>query len=510
MSLEVNNEQESTSYYQARLQYINNKQSNNEVTYPYYFATTKTFQEYVDTYSCLEPGEHREETVESVAGRVIEIRTTGKLTFITAQSNNCTLQFMIKQDIIDNPDNYKDLVSNVARGDIVGVTGFVGKSKKGELSLFVKNIQVLTPCLRTIPKIHFGVVDEELRIRKRYLDLIANPESKAPFIIKNKVIKYIRNYLDNLGFMEVQTPIICGKPGGAAAKPFMTYYNDIKTNMSLRIAPELYLKQLLVGGFEKVYELGPQFRNESRDCTHNPEFLSLEFYWSYIDYNKLFEVGEEIISGLVKDITGSYILNYKPRGSDKEVQIDFTPPFKRIDLIQELETETGVKCPDDLGTEEARDFFDKLCVSCNVDCSHPRTTARLIDKLVGKFIEPRCMNPTYIMNHPLVMSPLAKPHRNNPQLTERFELFVNCFELCNAYTELNDPRIQRKNFESQAQAKEKGDDEAQPIDDNFIEALEFGLPPCGGFGLGIERLTMLLSNRDKIDDIILFPTLKPE
>ena len=279
--------------------------------------------------------------------------------------------------------------------------------------------------------------------------------------------------------------------------------------MSLRIAPELYLKQLLVGGFEKVYELGPQFRNESRDRTHNPEFLSLEFYWSYIDYNKLLDVGEELISGLVKAITGSYIVNYQPKNSTTAILIDFTPPFKRLDLINELETETGSKFPSDLSTEDTRVFLDDLCEKFKIDCSYPRTTARLIDKLVGEFIEPHCVNPTYIMNHPLIMSPLAKPHRNNPQLTEWFELFINCFELCNAYTELNDPRIQRKNFELQANAKDNGDEEAQPIDENFIEALEYGLPPCGGFGLGIERMTMLLSNRDNIDDIILFPTLKP-
>ena len=502
--------QDTNSYYNSRLNYLEELEKDKKNPYPYSFNITKSFEEYVESYSSLEPGEHLEQVIESVAGRSMEIRTAGKLTFITAQSGIHNLQVMIKQDVIDNPENYKDMISKIGRGDIIGVRGFVGKSKKGELSIFAKDIQVLTPCLRTIPKIHFGVADEELRIRKRYLDLIANPESKNPFIIKNKVIKYIRNYLDNLGFMEVQTPIICGKPGGAAAKPFVTFYNDIKSHMSLRIAPELYLKQLLVGGFEKVYELGPQFRNESRDSTHNPEFLSLEFYWSYIDYNKLLKVGEELISGLVKSINGSYIVKYKPRNSENEIEIDFTPPFKRIDLISELENQTMTKFPKDLSTEESRKFFDDLCMKFEIDCSHPRTTARLIDKLVGHFMEVHCVNPTYIMNHPLIMSPLAKPHRENPQLTERFELFVNCFELCNAYTELNDPRIQKKNFESQAQAKEKGDDEAQPIDHNFIESLEFGLPPCGGFGLGIERLTMLLSNRDKIDDIILFPTLKPE
>ena len=496
--------------YSLRLEYLNHIESKNDQSYPHFFPTTKSFKEYIEKYSDLEAGEHCEITIESIAGRAMEIRTTGKLTFITANSETYSLQLMIKQDILDSPDTYKSLVSNISRGDIIGAKGFVGKSKKGELSLFVKQLQVLTPCLRTIPKVFFGVVDEELRIRKRYLDLIANPESKNPFIIKNKVIKYIRNYLDNLGFLEVQTPIICGKPGGANAKPFLTYYNDIKSNMSLRIAPELYLKQLLVGGFEKVYELGPQFRNESRDRTHNPEFLSLEFYWSYIDYNKLLDIGEELISGLVKAITGSYYVNYQPKNSYTATIINFTPPFKRIDLIEELERETQSKFPSDLSSEEARTFLDDLCKVYKVDCSHPRSSARLIDKLVGKFIEPYCVNPTYIMNHPLIMSPLAKPHRDNPQLTERFELFINRFELCNAYTELNDPRIQRQNFELQANAKENGDDEAQPIDENFIEALEFGLPPCGGFGMGIERMTMLLSNRDNIDDIILFPTLKPQ
>ncbi len=315
--------QDNDLYHNSRIEYLKQIELKNEIAYPYSFLTTKSFQEYVETYSTLEPGDHKEEIMESVAGRAMEIRTAGKLTFVTAQSGTFTLQFMIKQDVLESPESYKDLISSISRGDIIGVNGFVGKSKKGELSLFVKNLKVLTPCLRTIPKIHFGIADEEIRIRKRYLDLIANPESKSPFIVKNKVIKYIRNYLDNLGFMEVQTPIICGKPGGAAAKPFVTYYNDIKSNMSLRIAPELYLKQLLVGGFEKVYELGPQFRNESRDKTHNPEFLSLEFYWSYIDYNKLFEIGEELVAGMVKEINGSYIVKYQPKNSNTNVEIDF-------------------------------------------------------------------------------------------------------------------------------------------------------------------------------------------
>lgn len=502
--------EDSTVYFENRLEHIHNLKKVNINPYPHSYNITKTFDEYIKAYSNIETGTHIEDQFESLAGRCIEIRPAGKLTFITSSSSTNFLQFMIKQDLLEDSADYKNIVSKIHRGDIVGVFGFVGKSKKGELSLFVKKIQILVPCLREIPKIHFGIKDEDLRIRKRYLDLISNPKSKLPFITKNKVIKFIRKYLDDRDFMEVQTPILCPLYGGANAKPFVTYYNDLKSNFFLRIAPELYLKQLIVGGFEKVYELGSQFRNESQDHTHNPEFISLELYSAYTDYNHMLKMGEEMISSLVKVVCGDYKIKITLEESSgiKETEIDFTPPFKKIDMISELEKKTDCTFPTDFYTDEANKFLSDLCIRHKIDCGLPRTTARLIDKLVGHFIEPECINPTFVMNHPVIMSPLAKFHREKPHLTERFELFVNGFELCNAYTELNDPIIQRKTFEDQMNAKKQGDNEAQPIDETFINSLEIGLPPTGGFGLGIERLTMLLSNSNKISDVILFPSAK--
>jgi lysyl-tRNA synthetase class 2 len=392
----------------------------------------------------------------------------------------------------------------IHRGDIVGVRGFAGKSLKGELSIYALELKLLTPCLRFLPKLAFGLTDPEIRARKRYFDLIANHDVREVFITKSKIFGQIRKYLDDRGFIEVHTPILSLNAGGASAKPFVTHHNDLDQSMFLRIAPELYLKQLVVGGLNRVYELGPQFRNESIDPSHNPEFSSLEFYMAYADYNDLFTMCEELFATIVSAIHGTLKVKYKPLNRD-EITIDFTPPYRRLDMIPELERRTGTAFPKDLSSDSTREFLDDLCTTLHVECGAPRTTARLIDKLVSHFIEPDCQNPTFIMNQPLVMSPLAKQHRDFPQLTERFELFIAGMELANAYTELNDPQIQRLRFEEQAKAKNLGDDEAQTIDEPFLDSLEYGLPPTGGFGLGIERLDMLMTNRNTIRDVITFP-----
>lgn len=406
---------------------------------------------------------------------------------------------------------YQRAMNAVKRGDIVGIVGFPGKSKRGELSVFPRQLEVLTPCLHMAPGTRTGLRDQETRYRQRYLDLIANPGVQSTFRTRSRIISYIRRFFDERDFLEVETPMMDKLAGGATARPFITYHNDLDMQLYMRIAPELYLKMLVVGGMERVYEIGKQFRNEGIDLTHNPEFTTIEMYEAYADYNDVMRMTEELLSGLCKSLTGGYQITYHPDGPEAPaVEIDFTPPFRRISMVSGLEQVLGVSLPKDLETEEARLFLIDLCKAKDVECPPPQTTARLLDKLVGEFLESTCVNPTFICDHPQIMSPLAKWHRSLPGMTERFELFVNCREVCNAYTELNDPLRQRALFEQQAAAKAAGDDEAMFVDENFLTALEYGLPPTGGWGLGIDRLTMLFTDHNNIKEVLLFPAMKPE
>lgn len=499
--------EEEISYTATRIKHINDLQTQGLNVYPHKFQVTKTFSEYRSKYDHLETGSRHHEFTESLAGRVQEKRESGnKLVFYTVISDGLTIQFLSDKREYANEANFKHDNDLIHRGDIIGVTGFAGRSLKGELSIYVLTIRILSPCLKVLPKAAYGLKDPDIRARKRYFDLIANPDSRNVFVTRSKIFKELRKYLDDQGFIEVHTPVLSLAAGGAAAKPFKTYHNDLDQDMVLRIAPELFLKQLVVGGLNRVYEIGPQFRNEAIDPTHDPSFYSLEFYMAYADYNDLFKMCEDLFVQIVLAIHGTLKIKYQPLNKE-EREIDFTPPYRRIDMMSELENRIGVVFPKDLSSDETRDMIDNLCKTLKVDCTNPRTTARLIDKLVGHYIEPECQNPTFIMNQPLVMSPLAKQHRSNSQLSERFELFVTGMELANAYTELNDPQVQRERFEAQLKAKNQGDDEAHGIDEGFMDALEYGLPPTGGFGLGIERLIMLLTNKNTIRDVIAFPSV---
>ena len=348
-----------------------------------------------------------------------------------------------------------------------------------EKLIFFKKILILTPCLHPLSKSYVGITDTNLRYRSRYLDMMINNQTNMIFIKRSQVINWLRAYMVKNNFVEVETPVLQNQFGGASAKPFKTYHNSLKQDMYMRIAPELYLKKLVVGGLDRVFEIGKQFRNESVDMTHNPEFTSMEFYMAYSDYYTLMEMTEHMLSSLVKSINNNITLKYTDRFS-KEWDIDFTPPFQKLDLVKDLEKELGESIPLDEEDDIMEKFLNDMLTRHQIKCNNPRT-------------------------HPRFMSPLAKWHRDNPKVSERFELFVAGMELCNAYTELNHPYEQKIQFLKQLENRDKGDMEAADYDEDFVKALEYGLPPTGGFGMGIDRLVMLLTNQSSIREVIPFP-----
>eukprot|EP00039_Didymoeca_costata_P018484 m.333655 g.333655 ORF g.333655 m.333655 type:complete len:573 (-) comp17189_c0_seq1:143-1861(-) len=509
-----------SKYFEARTNKVASLKAADKSPYPHKFQVTSSLQQFLDTYASLKPEEIAEGVTVSLAGRIMTKRQSSqKLLFYDLHGEGTKVQIMANYQFHKDTDekgenNFAEIHGVLRRGDIVGVTGVPTRTKRNELSMIPTSITLLSPCLHQLPHTHQGIKDQESRYRKRYLDLIINAQARQKFIVRSKIINYVRKFLDTNGFLEVETPMMNMIAGGAAAKPFITHHNDLKLDLFLRVAPELYLKMLVVGGYDRVYEIGRQFRNEAIDLTHNPEFTTCEFYMAYADYNDLMDMTEQMVSGMVKAVTGGYIVTYHPEGPGTEgVTIDFTPPYRRIPIIEGLEEVLKIKLPkaDTFHTEETRAFFDKLLVDKGVDCSAPRTVSRMVDKLVGDYLESQATTkPIFITEHPQVMSPLAKWHRSKAGVTERFELFVSTKEVCNAYTELNDPVVQRQRFESQLADREAGDEEAQMIDETFINALEYGLPPTGGWGMGIDRLTMMLTDSHNIKEVMLFPAMRPE
>lgn len=486
--------------------------------YPHKFHRSLTVPEFSEKYASLTRGETLPDVEVKITGRIMTKRESGsKLRFYVLKGDGVQIQVMAQAQDAESLEIYEKEHDNLRRGDIVGVTGYPGRTSpakggEGEISVFAKSIQLLTPCLHMLPTEHYGFKDQEARYRKRYLDLIVNDSVRDRFKVRSAIISYIRRFLDNRDFIEVETPILNVIAGGATAKPFITHHNDLDMQMFMRIAPELFLKELVVGGMDRVYEIGRQFRNEGIDMTHNPEFTTCEFYQAYADVYDLMDMTELMFSEMVKEITGDYKITYHPDGPEgKELTLDFSRPWKRVNMIEELEKVYNVKFPpgQELHTEETGKFLKQILIDNKLDCPPPLTNARMLDKLVGE-LEDASINPTFIFGHPQMMSPLAKKDRNIPGLCERFEVFVATKEICNAYTELNDPFDQRARFEEQARQKAQGDDEAQMVDETFCNALEYGLPPTAGWGCGIDRLAMFLTNSNTIREVLLFPTLKPD
>ena len=441
--------------------------------------------------------EEMEGKVVKIAGRIMSKRLQGKAGFIDIQDQEGRIQCYVRKDRIGEEEY--DLFKTYDIGDIIGLEGEVFKTKKEEISVKANAVVLLSKSLQVLPEKYHGLKDVDLRYRQRYVDLIVNPEVKQAFLTRTKALKALRSYLDDRGFLEVETPILNTIAGGANARPFITHHNTLDIPMYLRIANELYLKRLIVGGFDKVYEMGRMFRNEGMSIKHNPEYTAMELYQAYADYEDMMKITEELISHMAEVATGSTVVNYQG------TEIDFKPPWRRMTMIECVKEYAGV----DFDTIDTDEEALEVAREKGIEITPGMRRGEVINAFFEEFGEDKLIQPTFITHHPVEVSPLAKRNAEDPRKTDRFEAFANKWELANAFSELNDPIDQKGRFMDQLRKKELGDDEACDMDEDFINALEVGLPPTGGLGIGIDRVMMLLTNSASIRDVILFPTMKP-
>ncbi len=432
----------------------------------------------------------------TIAGRIMTKRGKGKAGFAHVQDLSGQIQIYVRQDAI-GPDQY-EVFNIVDLGDIVGITGHVFRTKVGELSVKAEKFELLSKALRPLPDKFHGLKDVEQRYRQRYLDLITNDESKQTFITRSKIIRSMRNYLDNHGYLEVETPMLHNIPGGAAARPFITHHNALDADLYIRIAIELHLKRLIVGGLEKVYEIGRVFRNEGVSTRHNPEFTMIELYEAYADYKDIMALTENLVAHIAQEVLGTTKIQYG------EYEVDLTPQWKRLHMVDAIKEYTGADFWKEMSVEEAR----SLAKEHGIEIKEHMDYGHIVNEFFEQRVEEKLIQPTFIYGHPVEISPLAKKNAEDPRFTDRFELFIVAREHANAFTELNDPIDQRERFEAQLKEREHGNDEAHMMDDDFIESLEYGLPPTGGLGIGIDRLVMLLTNSPSIRDVLLFPLMR--
>ncbi len=463
-----------------------------------YPATTKRTHRAKDVISRFDQLVKEDEKI-TLSGRITSMRLHGGSSFFHIDDGSEKIQIYFKKDLLGK-DQYNFLKENIDLGDFIEAQGKLFQTKKGEKTLEVEKYKLLAKSLLPLPEKWHGLSDVEIRYRKRYLDLMANPYVKSAFIKRSKIIKTIRDFLDNNDFIEVETPTLQQIPGGATARPFKTYHQVLKTDLYLRVAPELYLKRLIVGGFERVYEFARCFRNEGIDWSHNPEFTMLEFYAAYWDYNDLMIFCEKLMSEIVQKVNQDNTIEFKKH------KINFQPPYPKVKFREAILKETGL----DIDKLKDRNELAKEAKvrGVKIDKSHGR--GKILDELYKETVRPKLIQPTFLIDYPIELSPLAKRIEEDPSYVERFQLIAAGFELTNCFSELNDPRDQLERFKEQEKLRKEGDQEAQRIDYDYVEALEYGLPPTAGFGMGIDRLVALLSNANNLKEVILFPTLKPE